>query len=64
LFLAAFTVVTQEGVEAPTYNDGEIWQFKTVEKGMTVQTAAAVDRNFTVSFSAGRVTGSPRILGS
>lgn len=62
LFLAAFSVVAQEQAEAPTYKDGETWQFKMVEKGMAVQTAAAVVRNFTVSLSAGRVTVSPRFL--
>jgi len=62
LVLGAFSVVAQEQAEAPTYKDGEIWQFKMVEKGMAVQTNAAVERNFTVSFSAGRVTVRPRFL--
>lgn len=52
LVLSAFSVTAQEQAEAPTYKDGGTWQFKVVEKGMAVQTAAAVERNFTVSFSA------------
>lgn len=59
LVLSPFSVIAQEQAEAPTYKDGEIWQFKMVETGMAVQTNAAVERNFTVSFSAGRVTVRP-----
>jgi hypothetical protein len=62
LVLSAFSVTAQEQAEAPTYKDGETWQFKVVEKGMAIQTAAAVERNFTVSFSSGGVTARSRFL--
>src|SRR5262245_40656249 len=58
LLCVAFSAAAQEHVEAPTYKDGEIWEFKVVEKGISGQGAAA--GNYAVSFSAGRITVRPR----
>jgi|GEM_PF-3632007 len=59
LLLNVFSALAQEQAEAPSYRDGESWHFKMIEKGISVQTAAAVERKFTVSFSAGGVTARP-----
>lgn len=55
LLLTAFSVFGQERAEAPTYKDGEFWQFRVAERDFIGQTSAALDGEYELAYVAGQL---------
>jgi len=55
LLTAAFNAVGQEQVEAPVHQEGDLWQFKVVEKGSISTSRAALAGMYELSYSNGKV---------
>lgn len=46
-------VLAQDQAPAPSYKDGDSWQFKAAEKGSTVSSTRALDGDYEVSYKQG-----------
>jgi hypothetical protein len=52
--LVAFDLFAQDQVEAPAYQDGDLWQFRVAESGLLVKSTEGIGGDYEIVYSGGK----------